>query len=108
MNLLLFFFFSFIAKHGFGTTDQDWGFVTVREKAHMFWWLHYTTAKVEKYTDKPLIIWLQGGPGSSSTGYGNFAELGPFDLSLEPRNSTWIQWANGLFVDNPVGVGKVF
>lgn len=72
----------------------------------MFWWLHYTTAEgVSSPTDRPLILWLQGGPGSSSTGYGNFEILGPLDLQLEERNFTWIKSHNVLFVDNPVGTG---
>lgn len=71
----------------------------------MFWWLHHTTAKVEKYTDRPLLIWLQGGPGGSSTGYGNFHELGPLTEDLKPRNTSWDKYANILFVDNPVGAG---
>ncbi|XP_066257864.1 retinoid-inducible serine carboxypeptidase-like isoform X2 [Euwallacea similis] len=93
-----------LAKEGFGPTDQEWGYVTVREGAHIFWWLHYTTATT-KSIEKPLIIWLQGGPGGSSTEYGNFEELGPIDIDLNPRNYTWVQYANVLFVDNPVGTG---
>lgn len=57
----------------------------------MFWWLYYTTSDVEKPESKPLIIWLQGGPGGSSTGYGNFEELGPLDSNLNPRNHTWVR-----------------
>lgn len=71
----------------------------------MFWWLHYTTADVTSYTDRPLIFWLQGGPGSSSTGFGNFEILGPLDLDLQPRDFTWVNTHNVLFVDNPVGTG---
>lgn len=71
----------------------------------MFYWLYYTTADVEHYTEQPLVIWLQGGPGSSSTGYGNFEELGPLDLYGEPRNWTWVKDMNVLFIDNPVGSG---
>lgn len=56
----------------------------------MFWWLYYTTANVKSYYDKPLIIWLQGGPGGSSTAYGNFEEIGPLDADLNPRNYTWV------------------
>ncbi|XP_044259031.1 retinoid-inducible serine carboxypeptidase-like [Tribolium madens] len=92
------------ARKGFGPSDQNWGFVTVRQGAHIFWWLHRTLA-TENYTEKPLIIWLQGGPGASSTGFGNFAEIGPFDADLNPRNTTWINNYNVLFVDNPVGTG---
>ncbi|KAJ8938320.1 hypothetical protein NQ314_011532 [Rhamnusium bicolor] len=94
-----------MAREGFGPTDQEWGYVTVRERAHMFWWLHYTTADVSKVTDRPLVIWLQGGPGSSSTGFGNFAELGPLDSDLNVRPTSWTNDVNVLFVDNPVGTG---
>ncbi|KAJ8912449.1 hypothetical protein NQ315_002815 [Exocentrus adspersus] len=92
-------------RPGFGPTDQDWGFVTVRESAHIFWWLHYTTAVVNNVVDRPLIIWLQGGPGGSSTGFGNFGELGPLDENLNTRDTSWVRDANILFVDNPVGSG---
>jgi serine carboxypeptidase 1 len=77
----------------------------VREGAHIFWWLHYTIAETTSVTDRPLILWLQGGPGSSSTGYGNFEILGPLDLELNERDFTWIKTHNVLFVDNPVGTG---
>lgn len=77
----------------------------VREGAHMFWWLHYTIADTAQFTDRPLILWLQGGPGSSSTGYGNFEILGPLDLDLNERSFSWINTHNVLFVDNPVGTG---
>jgi len=92
-------------QQGFGPGKQDWGYVDVRPGAHMFWWLHYTSANVNHYTDRPLIIWLQGGPGKSSTGYGNFEELGSLDLYLNERNFTWIKNYNVLFVDSPVGSG---
>lgn len=72
----------------------------------MFWWLYYTTAPgITNYTERPLVIWLQGGPGASSTGYGNFEELGPLDLYLNNRNFTWVKDMNVLFIDNPVGTG---
>ncbi|XP_063389518.1 uncharacterized protein LOC134672158 [Cydia fagiglandana] len=89
----------------FGPFRQDSGYVTVRQGAHMFYWLFYTTADVSSYTDRPLVVWLQGGPGGSSTGIGNFEILGPLDLSLQERNYTWVKNFNVLFVDNPVGTG---
>ena len=49
--------------------------------------------------------WLQGGPGASSTGYGNFDEMGPLDTNLNPRNTTWVKLANVLYLDQPVGTG---
>lgn len=92
-------------KIGFGPGDQDWGYVDVRTGAHMFYWLYYTTASVENYHDRPLVIWLQGGPGASSTGYGNFEEIGPLGLDLEERSFTWVKDYNVMFLDNPVGTG---
>ncbi|XP_044014632.1 retinoid-inducible serine carboxypeptidase-like [Aphidius gifuensis] len=98
-------------KQGFGPGEQDWGHVKVREHAYMFWWLYFVNPPCESSNnnysvyDKPLLIWLQGGPGSSSSGYGNFNELGPIDLDGKPRNHTWINDYNVLFIDNPVGTG---
>ncbi|CAL1545662.1 unnamed protein product [Lymnaea stagnalis] len=83
---------------------QAWDYVTVRPKAHLFYWLYYTTHS-QGYNNRPLILWLQGGPGGSGTGFGNFGELGPLDVNLNPRNTTWLQTASLLFIDNPVGTG---
>ncbi|XP_015125163.1 retinoid-inducible serine carboxypeptidase [Diachasma alloeum] len=95
-------------RKGFGPGEQEWGYIDVRPGAHMFWWLYYVTPpsgeKVNVYK-KPLVIWLQGGPGASSTGYGNFEELGPLDLEGNRRNYTWVNDYNVLFIDNPVGSG---
>ena len=86
--------------------DEAWGYVEVRPNAHMFWWFYGAQVKdPAERVQKPLLMWLQGGPGASSTGYGNFAEIGPLDIDLKPRNTTWIKEANIVFVDNPVGCG---
>lgn len=79
----------------------------VRKGAFKFWWLYLTTANLtfEEPTARPLAIWLQGGPGASSTGFGNFEELGPLDLDLRARNYTWVKDMNVLFIDSPVGSG---
>lgn len=54
----------------------------------MFWWFHYTIAEgVKDPTERPLILWLQGGPGMSSSAYGNFFTLGPLNEELKPRES---------------------
>ena len=86
--------------------SEDWNYMNVRENAFMFWWLYGAkTSDPSERVNKPLIMWLQGGPGGSSTGFGNFEELGPLTVELKPRNTTWLQAANVLFVDNPVGSG---
>ncbi|XP_062016044.1 serine carboxypeptidase-like 51 isoform X1 [Rosa rugosa] len=89
--------------------SEDWGYVEVRPKAHMFWWLYRSPNRVEDPSKPwPIILWLQGGPGASGVGMGNFQEVGPLDTNLKPRNSTWLQKADLLFVDNPVGTGFSF
>jgi serine carboxypeptidase 1 len=80
---------------------EQWGYSNVRTDAYMFWWL-YSKPNI---TNRPLIIWLQGGPGASSTGFGNFNELGPVDVEQHARNTTWLNRADLLFIDNPVGTG---
>ncbi|XP_027423495.1 retinoid-inducible serine carboxypeptidase isoform X2 [Zalophus californianus] len=84
---------------------EVWDYVTIRKDAHMFWWLYYATNPCKNFSELPLVMWLQGGPGGSSTGFGNFEEIGPLDSDLKPRRSTWLQSASLLFVDNPVGSG---
>ncbi|XP_050735127.1 retinoid-inducible serine carboxypeptidase-like [Eriocheir sinensis] len=89
---------------GLGEAKESWGYVSVRPGAHMFFWLYYTTATGD-YRSRPLVVWLQGGPGASSTGIGNFLEIGPQDASLKNRTNAWTKEVNVLFVDNPVGTG---
>ncbi|XP_031272835.1 serine carboxypeptidase-like 51 [Pistacia vera] len=91
-----------------GTEDgsEQWGYVEVRPKVHLFWWLYKSPYRVEDpYKPWPILLWLQGGPGASGVGFGNFMEIGPLDGNLQPRNYTWLKKADLLFVDNPVGAG---
>ncbi|KAI3518169.1 hypothetical protein L1887_06621 [Cichorium endivia] len=56
-----------------GTTDgsETWGYIEVRPRAHMFWWLYKSPNKPKHPTKPwPTILWLQGGPDSPvGTGY---------------------------------------
>jgi vitellogenic carboxypeptidase-like protein len=62
--------------------------------------------------DVPIVIWLQGGPGSSSF-LGNFMEFGPYRLEKdgtgkykEVQNArSWNDYYNLLIIDNPRGTG---
>ncbi|KAJ3601129.1 hypothetical protein NHX12_032102 [Muraenolepis orangiensis] len=85
--------------------QEAWGFVDVRDGAHMFWWLYYADSPSASYQQLPLVMWLQGGPGGSGSGFGNFEEIGPLDRDQLPRKTSWVQTASVLFVDNPVGTG---
>jgi vitellogenic carboxypeptidase-like protein len=60
----------------------------------------------------PLIVWLEGGPGCSSTGSVLF-ENGPWYYNvasggLEVRNQTWALDYHLLFIDAPAGTGFSF
>lgn len=54
------------------------------------------------------VIWLNGGPGCSSMD-GALMEVGPYrlkdDKTLEKNPGSWHEFANLLFVDQPVGTG---
>ncbi|KAL9682298.1 hypothetical protein QQ045_014093 [Rhodiola kirilowii] len=85
------------------------GYVTVNEShgRALFYWFFEATHKPQ---NKPLLLWLNGGPGCSSVGFGAAEELGPFlsksgkpELRLNPYS--WNKAANLLFVESPVGVG---
>ena len=56
----------------------------------------------------PLLVWLNGGPGSSSM-MGLFLENGPYwiagDGSLHARNASWNNKFDVLYVDQPAGTG---
>ncbi|XP_010903969.2 retinoid-inducible serine carboxypeptidase [Esox lucius] len=106
LSLVLLFFVIF--DDGFSNplkAKESWGYVDVREGAHMFWWLYYSDSSSASFSQLPLVMWLQGGPGGSGCGFGNFEEIGPLDRDLEPRKSSWVQYSSVLFVDNPVGTG---
>eukprot|EP00435_Cladocopium_sp_Y103_P074819 s29_g51.t1 len=84
------------------------GFADVGTGALFYWYFEPKVSKVSG--DVPLILWLQGGPGSTSM-LGNFFEHGPVALNsqgqLLPRaaNETWAAYAPVLYVDSPVGTG---
>ncbi|KAJ1912199.1 hypothetical protein H4219_005694 [Mycoemilia scoparia] len=65
-------------------------------------------SKAQSSPHPPLLLWIQGGPGSTSM-IGLFTEMGPLkvhkDGTLSRRNSTWANEYDILFVDQPVGTG---
>ncbi|KAK8935540.1 Serine carboxypeptidase-like 34 [Platanthera zijinensis] len=85
------------------------GYVTVEERhgRALFYWFFEAQ---EEASEKPLLLWLNGGPGCSSIGFGEAEELGPFLVhkgvpELRFNEYSWNKEANLLFVESPVGVG---
>ncbi|XP_052195126.1 serine carboxypeptidase-like 25 [Diospyros lotus] len=89
--------------------QQFSGYVTVNEVAGraLFYWL---TEAVHDPLSKPLVVWLNGGPGCSSVAYGASEEIGPFRINktasgLYLNKFSWNTVANLLFLETPAGVG---
>ncbi|XP_030473194.1 serine carboxypeptidase-like 31 isoform X1 [Syzygium oleosum] len=86
------------------------GYVPVDERnrrALFYWFFEAATSRPE---EKPLVLWLNGGPGCSSVGYGATQEIGPFIVDtnghgLKSNPYAWNKEANMLFLESPVGVG---
>ncbi|KAI4346355.1 hypothetical protein L6164_007257 [Bauhinia variegata] len=87
------------------------GYVTVNEQAGraLFYWLVESPAS-RGPRSRPLVLWLNGGPGCSSIAYGAAEEIGPFRIrpdgkSLYLNPYAWNNLANILFLESPAGVG---
>ncbi|KAG0565744.1 hypothetical protein KC19_7G011700 [Ceratodon purpureus] len=91
------------------TFRQYAGYVNVEGDIgrHLF---YYLAESPKNCSGKPLVLWLNGGPGCSSMGNGWAEELGPFHITengtgLVLNTKSWIRYANLLFLDSPTGVG---
>ncbi|CAM8973403.1 hypothetical protein QQ045_030789 [Rhodiola kirilowii] len=89
--------------------QQFSGYVTVNHASGraLFYWL---TEAVTRPLSRPLVVWLNGGPGCSSVAYGASEEIGPFRINktssgLHLNKFSWNTEANLLFIESPAGVG---
>ncbi|KAK8069495.1 pheromone-processing carboxypeptidase KEX1 [Apiospora phragmitis] len=82
--------------------------VNPEHNGNLFFW-HFENQHIADR--QRTVIWLNGGPGCSSED-GAMMEIGPFRTkdkeTLVPNNGSWHEFANLLFVDNPVGTGYSF
>lgn len=83
------------------------GFVDVPNAGSLWYWYF---EPLNHDPEAPLVLWLQGGPGSSSM-VGNFFEMGPVSLDESNelrRRAASDSWGTDfpiVFVDSPVGTG---
>jgi carboxypeptidase D len=79
--------------------------VTPEHNGNLFFW-HFQNQHIAN--KQRTVIWLNGGPGCSSED-GALMEIGPYrlkdDHTLEYNDGSWNEFANVMFVDNPVGTG---
>ncbi|XP_041008354.1 serine carboxypeptidase-like 45 [Juglans microcarpa x Juglans regia] len=91
---------SFKQYSGYITTDAQHG------RALFYYFVEAESANPFSH---PLTLWLNGGPGCSSLGFGAFMEHGPFqpgDNGLLVKNEySWNLESNMLYVESPIGVG---
>ncbi|CAI9765557.1 unnamed protein product [Fraxinus pennsylvanica] len=88
--------------------SQYSGYITVDPKGGRALFYYFTES--EDPSSKPLVLWLNGGPGCSSIGGGAMIELGPFQVNpdgktLRYNNYAWNKVANVLFLESRAGVG---
>ncbi|XP_045788996.1 serine carboxypeptidase-like 45 isoform X2 [Trifolium pratense] len=93
--------------------NQFAGYITIDDTRDNQKALYYYFVEAEvDATSKPVVLWLNGGPGCSSVGVGAFQEHGPFQPTKEGhllRNPfSWNREANMIYLDSPVGVGFSF
>lgn len=91
------------------------------ENKHLFFWFfekrttsqlenaNASNAKVQDAKDIPIILWLTGGPGCSST-LALLFENGPCKVTPDGQSTTvnpysWTEAAHVLWLDQPAGVG---
>ncbi|KMT05004.1 hypothetical protein BVRB_7g171640 [Beta vulgaris subsp. vulgaris] len=89
--------------------DQYAGYVTV-DPAHDKALFYYFAESPKNSSLKPLVLWLNGGPGCSSFGNGGLLELGPFRVKSDGKTLirnpySWNNDANVIFLESPAGVG---
>ncbi|KAL6844874.1 hypothetical protein ACP4OV_025533 [Aristida adscensionis] len=89
--------------------EQYAGYVTVDE-SHGRELFYYFVESPYDAASKPLVLWLNGGPGCSSLGAGAMQELGPFRVNrdgktLSRNKHAWNNVANVIFLESPAGVG---
>nr|BAX09101.1 serine carboxypeptidase [Cryptomeria japonica] len=86
--------------------NQYAGYVTINADKALFY--YFVEADTDRPTSRPLALWLTGGPGCSSLGFGALEEHGPFrpkgDILVKDLYS-WNKETNVLYVESPIGVG---
>lgn len=94
------------AINPFQNESWDSGDIFITPGNSLFYYLFRSRAKT---ADRSLVIWLNGGPGSSSA-YGMLFENGPYLFNKTKayvRNPySWNENADLVFVDQPQGTGN--
>ncbi|KAJ4822923.1 hypothetical protein Tsubulata_048763 [Turnera subulata] len=82
--------------------DQYAGYVTVDPKNGRALFYYFVESPQDS-SSKPLVLWLNGGPGCSSLGFGAMEELGPFRVNSDGKTlyRNEYAWNNGT-LNHPI------
>ncbi len=88
------------------------GLAQVSTAGHLFYWFSEARAPAQPVAQTPVVVWLNGGPGSSSL-TGLLTENGPYTIvaansSVVPNDLSWNAQYHTLYVDQPVGTGFAY
>mmetsp|Transcript_10802 Transcript_10802/g.15819 ORF Transcript_10802/g.15819 Transcript_10802/m.15819 type:complete len:754 (+) Transcript_10802:34-2295(+) len=98
---------------GWEDLESYTGYIDIegRKGGKLFYWF---VGAPENPEQKPLMLWLNGGPGCASM-IGMFEQNGPFRCEpidkvtkikkIKKFDQSWIHHANMLYIDQPVGAG---
>ena len=100
---------SSLPLYGVPPTPQWSGFLDASSGGNQGTFLHYWFAEAENNpAEAPVVLWLNGGPGSSSI-LGMLQENGPLIINstggLMKNPYAWTKLANLLILESPAGVG---
>ncbi|GMY19411.1 serine carboxypeptidase-like 45 [Fagus crenata] len=87
--------------------QQFAGYIFVDEKQERALFYYFVEAETQP-ASKPLVLWLNGGPGCSSIGEGAFVEHGPFRPSGDILVKNEYSWNKGLPISIFIGQTKNF
>ncbi|KAF0698415.1 hypothetical protein As57867_005255, partial [Aphanomyces stellatus] len=90
------------------TVKHEFGYIQLPHKVDDHYFYSFFESRNDPTTD-PLVIWLEGGPGSSST-WALLNANGPCTINAElngttPNPYSWTTNANVIWLDQPTGVG---
>ncbi|KAJ2823395.1 hypothetical protein FBU31_004297 [Coemansia sp. 'formosensis'] len=88
-------------------TTQYSGYLDTDEDRHFFFW--FFEARNVKRENAPIVLWMNGGPGCSSS-TGALMELGPCRVEKGGATTSdnaygWNDKAHVIFLDQPLNVG---
>ncbi|KAI3670009.1 hypothetical protein L6452_41571 [Arctium lappa] len=89
--------------------QQHSGYIVTNKEHGRSLFYYFAQADSLNHSSLPLTLWLNGGPGCSSVGFGAFMENGPFQVGengeLVKNQHSWNLESNMLYVESPIGVG---